>query len=69
MHLAPDNFRPRIRVMPFPAPLCEACNEAMGLNGEYTPTVNGKMSAVREYQCKSCGAGKMVRLSTCRAVS
>ena len=67
MRLLPDNFSPRVRVMPFrvvpfPAPLCDLCNEPMGLNGEYTPTVNGRMSALREYQCKSCGAGKMVRL-------
>jgi hypothetical protein len=54
--------------MSFPAPLCDACNEPMGLNGEYTPTINGKVSALREYQCKMCGAGKLVRLSTVRVV-
>ena len=68
MHLVPNPNRPQVRVMPFPAPLCDACNEPMGLNGEYAPTVNGKMSSIREYQCKICGAGKMVRLSTYRIV-
>ena len=49
------------RIAPFPAPLCEACNEPMALNGEYAPPVYGKMSPRREYQCRMCGVGKMVR--------
>jgi hypothetical protein len=68
MHLVPDPARPVLRVPLFPAPLCDACNVPMGLNGEYTPTVNGRMSSIREYQCKMCCAGKMIRLSTYRIV-
>lgn len=63
MHLVRSDFEFRSRVMPFPAPLCELCNEPMGLNGEYSPTVHGKMSLLREYQCKMCGAAMMVRRS------
>jgi hypothetical protein len=61
MHLVqPASFQ-RPRSAPFPAPLCEACNAPMGLNGEYSPTVYGKMSPRREYQCRMCGTGKIVR--------
>ena len=48
-------------VRPFPAPLCEPCNEPMSLKGEYTPTVYGKMSLLREYQCLMCGQHRMIR--------
>ena len=48
-------------VTPYPAPVCESCNEPMGLNGEYTPTVGGKMSLLREYQCRMCGEHRMIR--------
>lgn len=47
----------------FPAPLCGACNEPMGLSGEYTPTVYGKMVCKREYQCRRCGAELAVQRS------
>jgi hypothetical protein len=49
------------RISSFPAPLCEPCFEPMKLNGEYTPTVNGKMTICREYQCRLCGAVMRVR--------
>jgi hypothetical protein len=35
----------------------------MALNGEYTPTVYGKMTLEREYQCRLCGAELSVRRS------
>jgi hypothetical protein len=47
----------------FPAPLCEPCNQPMGLKGEYTPTVHGKMTLRREYQCRLCGAALTVQRS------
>ena len=31
----PEALYPRARTAAFPAPLCEACNVAMKLNGEY----------------------------------
>jgi hypothetical protein len=54
--------------MPFPAPLCGACNEPMKLKGEYVLTIDKNVSARREYQCNSCDARKTVRLSTTRPV-
>jgi hypothetical protein len=45
----------------YPAPVCDPCFEPMKLNGEYTPTVNGKTAIRREYQCRMCGA--VVRVS------
>jgi hypothetical protein len=57
--IQPEVFR-IARTAPFPAPLCEQCNEPMGLNGEYSPTVYGKMAPRREFQCRMCGAGKMI---------
>jgi hypothetical protein len=48
-------------VAPYPAPICDACNAPMGLNGESTPTVGGKMSLLREYQCRMCGEHRMIR--------
>jgi hypothetical protein len=57
-------LRPRIAA--FPAPLCEACNVAMNLNGEYRAT-NDSTAARREYQCGVCGAAKMIRRTRCAA--
>ena len=53
-------LRAEPRVSPFPAPLCEPCIEPMKLNGECTPTVNGKMAVRREYRCRMCGDVKRV---------
>jgi hypothetical protein len=62
MHLVrPDQVFASLRTSPFPAPLCEACNEPMKLNGEYTPTEHGKLIIRREYQCFTCGKGMLVR--------
>jgi hypothetical protein len=47
-------------VAAFPAPLCEACNVAMKLNGEYRASDESSASR-REYQCGLCGIGRMVR--------
>jgi hypothetical protein len=63
MHLVRSDFEFIRVVKAFPAPLCERCNEPMGLNGEYTPTVDGKMAIKREYQCRQCGAELSVRRS------
>ena len=60
MHIVVRTDQLFARVAPFPAPRCEACNEPMKLNGEYAPTVNGKMSIRREYQCRLCGSGMLV---------
>jgi len=57
----PDVLYPRARIAAFPAPLCEACNVAMKLNGEYR--ASDASAARREYQCPLCGFGKMVRRS------
>ena len=54
----PQYFRPRIAA--FPAPLCEMCNVAMKLNGEYRASDDSSVSR-REYQCGMCGKGLMVR--------
>ena len=55
----PDAFYPHARIAAFPAPLCEACNVAMKLNGEYRASDDS--AARREYQCRLCGAAKMIR--------
>ena len=59
MHLV-QGLQEAPRISPFPAPICEPCFEPMKLNGEYTPTVNGKMSIRREYQCRLCGKVRLV---------
>jgi len=59
----PQYFRPRIAA--FPAPLCEMCNVAMKLNGEYRASDDSAASR-REYQCGLCGKGMMVRRTHCR---
>ncbi len=46
----PDVLYPRARIAAFPAPLCEACNVAMKLNGEYR--ASDASAARREYQCR-----------------
>jgi hypothetical protein len=56
----PDAIFTRARIAGFPAPLCEACNVAMKLNGEYSPG-DERAAARREYQCGLCGAAKMIR--------
>ena len=56
----PDALYPRARIAAFPAPLCEACNVAMKLNGEYRAS-DDSAAARREYQCALCGAAKMIR--------
>ena len=61
----PEAPYPRPRIAAFPAPLCEACNVAMKLNGEYRPSDDS--AARREYQCTLCGAGKMIRRTRCAA--
>jgi hypothetical protein len=62
MALVRANFDWRHHALsPFPAPLCEACNTPMKLNGEYTPTEHGKLVIQREYQCSLCGKGMKVR--------
>ena len=55
----PDVLYPRARIAAFPAPLCEACNVAMKLNGEYR--ASDASAARREYQCPLCGSAKMIR--------
>jgi hypothetical protein len=55
----PDAPFPRARIVAYPAPLCEACNVAMKLNGEYRASDDSAASR-REYQCALCGTGKMV---------
>jgi len=62
----PDAAFPRPRIAAFPAPLCEACNVAMKLNGEYRAT-DDSAAARREYQCALCGTAKMIRRSRCAA--
>ena len=54
-------YHSRARIAGFPAPLCEACNVAMKLNGEYRASDDS--AARREYQCQMCGAPKMIRRS------
>jgi predicted RNA-binding Zn-ribbon protein involved in translation (DUF1610 family) len=63
MHLIaqPDAVGARPRVASFPAPLCEACNVPMALNGEYAPAVPSAMTGRREYQCRLCGSAMMIR--------
>jgi len=61
----PDAFCPRARIAAFPAPLCEACNVAMKLNGEYRASDDS--TARREYQCALCGSAKMIRRTRCAA--
>jgi hypothetical protein len=56
----PGALYPRARIAAFPAPLCEACNIAMKLNGEYRAS-DDSAAARREYQCGQCGAAKMIR--------
>ena len=55
----PHELFPRARIAAFPAPLCEACNVAMKLNGEYRASDDS--AARREYQCAMCGAAKLIR--------
>ena len=62
----PQYFRPRIAA--FPAPLCEICNVAMKLNGEYRAS-DDSTAARREYQCLQCGAAKMVRRTHTRCAA
>ena len=62
----PDAAFLRPRIAAFPAPLCEACNVAMKLNGEYRATDDSAASR-REYRCALCGAAKMIRRSRCAA--
>ena len=50
----PEALYPRARIAAFPAPLCEACNVAMKLNGEYRAS-DDSAAARREYQCALCG--------------
>ncbi len=68
MHLVaqPDALYPRARIAAFPAPLCEACNVAMKLNGEYRAS-DDSVTARREYQCALCGSAKMIRRTRCAA--
>ena len=56
----------RARIAAFPAPLCEACNVPMKLNGEYRAS-DDSTAARREYQCGLCGKGMMVRRTRCAA--
>ncbi|HWP14056.1 MAG TPA: hypothetical protein VNM46_00365 [Xanthobacteraceae bacterium] len=56
----PGELYPRSRIAAFPAPLCEACNIAMKLNGEYRAS-DDSTAARREYQCLQCGAAKLIR--------
>jgi hypothetical protein len=56
----PDAPHAYTRIAAYPAPLCEACNVAMKLNGEYRASDDSAASR-REYQCALCGAGRMVR--------
>ena len=58
----PEAPFPRPRIAAFPAPLCDACNVAMKLNGEYRASDDSSASR-REYQCAMCGKGMMVRRS------
>jgi hypothetical protein len=62
----PEAPYPRARIAAFPAPLCEACNVAMKLNGEYRAS-DESAAARREYQCALCGAAKMIRRTRCAA--
>ena len=63
MALTRSDFEVIRVVKVFPAPLCEACNEPMGLRVEYTPTVYEKLAFKREYQCSLCGGELAVRRS------
>ena len=54
----PDAVPWRVRVVRYPAPLCERCNVPMAFNGEYA---HDSKPAHYEYQCPVCGEGKMVR--------
>jgi hypothetical protein len=56
----PEAPYPRARLAAYPAPLCEACNVPMKLNGEYRAS-DDSASARREYQCAQCGSAKMIR--------
>jgi len=62
----PDAPYFRARIAAFPAPLCEACNVAMKLNGEYRAS-DDSAATRREYQCALCGAAKMIRRTRCAA--
>ena len=62
----PEAPFPRPRIAAFPAPLCDACNVAMKLNGEYRAS-DDSAAARREYQCALCGTAKMIRRSRCAA--
>ena len=62
----PETPFPRPRIAAFPAPLCDACNVAMKLNGEYRAS-DDSAAARREYQCALCGTAKMIRRSRCAA--
>ena len=62
----PDAPYPYTRIAAYPAPLCEACNVAMKLNGEYRAS-DESAAARREYQCALCGAAKMIRRTRCAA--
>jgi hypothetical protein len=52
--------QPVVRIVAYPAPLCDACNIAMKLNGEYRAS-GDSVASRREYQCGMCGSAKMVR--------
>jgi hypothetical protein len=56
----PEADCPPARTTAFPAPLCDACNVAMKLNGEYRAS-DASSASRREYQCALCGAPKLVR--------
>jgi hypothetical protein len=56
----PDAIYTSARIVAYPAPLCETCNVAMKLNGEYRAS-DERSAARREYQCSLCGAAKMIR--------
>jgi hypothetical protein len=60
MHIISRLGTTQTRVSAFPAPICEPCFEPMKLNGEFTPTVDGRTAVRREYQCRMCGAVKRV---------
>jgi hypothetical protein len=44
----------------YPAPLCEACNEPMAFVGEYGSAPEKRH---REFHCRLCSLGKIVRRS------
>ena len=60
MALVRSNFEFIRVVRAFPAPLCEKCNEPMGVNGAYTPNVYGRLAIKHEYLCRECGTELVV---------